>query len=110
VRYFTLAWWCGTREDDGRDPVAEYARHLAATRDPVEVLDAVEGCRAVRRKLRGKRGRRLFKVLWDLHGIVGRPPRSAGGSGWPGSGSGSSNGKPWTWPAPDRPRATAARR
>jgi hypothetical protein len=32
VRYFTLAWWCGTQADDGSDPGAEYARHLEAIR------------------------------------------------------------------------------
>jgi hypothetical protein len=32
VRYFTLAWWCGTQPEDGSDAGAEYARHLAAIR------------------------------------------------------------------------------
>src|SRR5262245_31092198 len=32
LRYFTLAWWCGDHADDGTDPVADYARYVAAIR------------------------------------------------------------------------------
>jgi hypothetical protein len=44
VRYFTLAWWCGTGPDDGSDPGAEYARHLAVIRHrlPPDLLASQE--------------------------------------------------------------------
>lgn len=44
VRYFTLAWWCGTELEDGPDPGAEYARHLETIRDrlPADLLATQE--------------------------------------------------------------------
>ena len=44
VRFFTMAWWCGTQTGDAGDPAAAYAAHLAAVRDrlPPDLLATEE--------------------------------------------------------------------
>jgi hypothetical protein len=44
VRFFTMAWWCGTQTGDAGDPSADYAAHLTAVRDrlPLDLLATEE--------------------------------------------------------------------
>lgn len=44
MRFFTMAWWCGTQTGGAGDPSAAYAAHVAAIRDrlPPDLLATEE--------------------------------------------------------------------
>ncbi len=44
MRFFTMAWWCGTQTGDAADPSVGYSAHLAAVRDrlPPDLLATQE--------------------------------------------------------------------